>query len=733
VTVTLIIGGVADFFLEQYIIKSTFEGLNAISELQEKRIDETIKRNLERLDGVSSRTQLHINLSSYLQNSSADNLAKLNHVLADALSSNSDFHSMTIFSLDGNVVTSTEDVKTNDIHNFHLTDYFLEGKSKNFFEIEYHDQPVLHLSGPLTLNGEFLGVLLIESNVDPLILVAQDYTGLGETGETFLAKRNENGDALFITPLRFDSEAAFSRIVSKDRTDAPIMQALQGVEKNMIDATGYHGNKVVAVSNYVESTGWGLVTMIHSSEAFAPRFETTSILIGSVIILSGVMASFSILLSEQILKPMLKLKKHVNLIEHGNLNKQMPITGNNEVSDLAQAFQNLQKSLVDNKKITTSFEKRLQKKLQERNELKKAIDESSAVTIADKNGTIISVNDRFMEISKYSREEIIGQNHRLFNSGFHPDSFFVNLWKTILDGNVWHGTIKNKAKDGSYFWINDTITPLFGEHGTPEQYISIWTDITKQKKTEEILSKALKDLKDSDKLKDEFSTMISHELKTPLTPIKFNAEMLSEPDVLGTLNQDQLESIKEIEINADRLERLISDILYAQKLDMKKMVFNKKKFKISDLIENVRKNILSLFAEKKINLEIMNSYPGEVFSDPDRLQQVFENLIKNAVDFVPEKSGKISIGVQAHYDSINFYVKDNGTGIPQDKIKHLFKKFYQADTSHTRKHGGSGLGLVICKGFVEALGGKIWCESEQGKGTTFFFTIPKKLQMEAIA
>jgi signal transduction histidine kinase len=178
------------------------------------------------------------------------------------------------------------------------------------------------------------------------------------------------------------------------------------------------------------------------------------------------------------------------------------------------------------------------------------------------------------------------------------------------------------------------------------------------------------------------------------------------------------------------LENLISDILYAQRLDMNRMVFNKKKFFSGDLAKQVSKNLLPLMKEKDIEFKVKDEYSGIINSDEDRIQQILENLIKNAIDFVPEKTGKILLGIKNHSEFATFYVKDNGIGIPQNKQRNLFKKFYQVDTSHTRKHGGTGLGLVISKGFVEGLGGKIWCESNEGKGSAFFFNIPKNREIE---
>ncbi|MHB8602750.1 MAG: sensor histidine kinase [Nitrosotalea sp.] len=233
-------------------------------------------------------------------------------------------------------------------------------------------------------------------------------------------------------------------------------------------------------------------------------------------------------------------------------------------------------------------------------------------------------------------------------------------------------------------------------------------------------------LREDDIAKEEFTTMVSHELKTPLVTISGYAEMLQEKDgVLGILNDEQIKAVKKISTETAKLERLISDILDAQKIDLERMKFNKIEFKVDEFMEEQIQIHSKLMTDKKIHFVNTTREKISITSDPQRLSQVFANLIKNAIDFVPSNNGTIEINAHSKNDEVIFYVKDNGNGIPKEKQEELFKKFYQVDTSLKRSHGGTGLGLVICKGIVEALGGKIWLESEVGKGTRIFFTISK--------
>jgi|CXWL01.1.fsa_nt_gi PAS domain S-box-containing protein len=399
------------------------------------------------------------------------------------------------------------------------------------------------------------------------------------------------------------------------------------------------------------------------------------------------------------------------------------MTGMNDIVSLSEHFTNLRQTLKQNQLFDKVQHEELEKRLQESNDLKKALDESSIIVIMDKQGTIVYVNKLFEEISEYGRNESIEQHLSLLKSDYHTEEFFNHMWKTISNGFVWKGDIKNKTKSGKFYWVKTTIVPLLGKNDQPEQYFVISTDVTKQKELEIKLSDALEEIKKTDELKNEFASMITHELKTPLTPIRGYCEILKD-ESFGVLNNDQKDFVNTIEQNATRLERLIGDVLDVQKLDMGKMTFTKKNLDVDEFLKNIEKDLAPLLKEKEIYFSVPDNVKINIYTDKFRLQEIFENLIRNSIDFVPHK-GKIDIIVQNNEKTVIFSVGDNGVGIPREKQSNIFKKFFQGDTSQTRKHGGTGLGLVVCKGLIEGLGGKIWFNSQEGLGTTFYFSMPK--------
>jgi len=391
------------------------------------------------------------------------------------------------------------------------------------------------------------------------------------------------------------------------------------------------------------------------------------------------------------------------------------------------------------------------KRSNELNQFKYALDCSSIVSITDENGTICDVNDRFCQITKYSRDELVGQNHKILKSNFHTNEFHKGIRDTITNGNVWRGDINHKAKDGSFYWTDTTITPLLGLGGKPEKYITIRTDITERKNQEEqirmiqreiikrkkdidiknkILDKELITITKLERQKEEFTFMMTHEFKTPLTPIISWADLLSSK-VLGELNEKQIMATDKININAVKLLNLITDVLDVHKLEMSQLTYNKIKCNSKEIVDDLIESYSIVLNENKIELIHSDLESIPLCTDSSRIQQLLRIFITNALDFVPKENGQIEIKVQTKNASILFSIIDNGVGISENDQKRLFHKFFQVDSSQTRRHGGSGLGLSIAKGIAEGLGGEIGVISSPNNGSTFFVKLPLNVELVA--
>lgn len=223
--------------------------------------------------------------------------------------------------------------------------------------------------------------------------------------------------------------------------------------------------------------------------------------------------------------------------------------------------------------------------------------------------------------------------------------------------------------------------------------------------------------------KNEFSSMIVHELRNPLIPIIGYTQMFLDGEI-GTLDEEKKAIIDIVHNNALLLNSLIDDLLDTNKLEIHQMYFNMKKISASYLIMQSINAFKPVAVKRNINLQHKIEKDIEILCDQNRMIQVINNLLTNALKFSPDNSGNILVTARSENNTVLFSVKDNGFGIPKDKQENLFRRFYQVDKSRQSSDRSSGLGLAICKGIVEAHNGTIWLQSEEDKGTTVYFTIP---------
>ncbi|MGY5151806.1 MAG: sensor histidine kinase [Candidatus Nitrosopumilus sp. bin_6a] len=348
-------GGILNYVnLESKIIQDTLSDGNAIANIQEDRINDIIDRNFERLSSITSRTQLRLSLDAFNQDQNDVDAKKIRNTLNDALKSISDFKSITIFDLDKNMLFSTMSFQSYD---FLSENIFPNSNKQHLRFTKYQNDAIMILSAPLVLDGKVIGIIAITSSPQSITNITNDYTGLGESGESFLAMRNTNGDALFITPLRFDPGAQLNRTILSTQTDVPITRALAKVESEFKDTIDYRGVEVLSSSKYIDKTDWGLVVKIDKEEAFAPLFDiqlVTGLSVGFTILLSLLISN---LLSNRLSGPIIELQKSTKEIARGTLDHDIIIKSNDELEELATSFNKMKSDLKENQKNKLQNEK----------------------------------------------------------------------------------------------------------------------------------------------------------------------------------------------------------------------------------------------------------------------------------------------------------------------------------------------------------------------------------------
>ncbi|MEK4147899.1 PAS domain-containing protein [Robertmurraya sp. FSL W8-0741] len=350
-------------------------------------------------------------------------------------------------------------------------------------------------------------------------------------------------------------------------------------------------------------------------------------------------------------------------------------------------------------------ERKLKATLKEVNDIKFALDQSSIVAFTDEKGIITRVNDKFCEISQYNRDEIIGKDHSILNSGYHSHDFFRELWRTIGSGSVWKGEIRNKAKDGSYYWVDTTIVPFMNERGKPYQYLAIRNDITERKRTEEILHR-------QDKLAavGQLAAGVAHEIRNPLTSMKGYAEFLLEDET----DEQRREFVDIILDEINRVNQIVEDFMVLAK----PKVVDLKEKNIIPIIKDVLSLLEFEARKKKVRMHFeANDDIVQIECDENRLKQVFLNFVKNGIEAMPN-GGDITVRVHVASEQVQISIQDTGVGIPEEKLKRIGEPFY------TTKKDGNGLGLMVSYKIIESHNGTVFIESELNKGTTFNIILP---------
>ncbi len=352
-------------------------------------------------------------------------------------------------------------------------------------------------------------------------------------------------------------------------------------------------------------------------------------------------------------------------------------------------------------------------------EYKKAVDASAIVSKTDINGKITYVNRRFIDISGYSKEELIGKSHNIIRHPDMPKDLFDNLWNTIKSKEIWQGQMKNRKKDGSHYVVDAIIAPILDRNDNIVEFIAMRTDITDIVKAKDIAQQA-------EATKTAFLANMSHEIRTPLNAILGYTKILNSMD---TLPSKAARYIHTIDSSTETLLSIVNDILDISKLESNSINLEKVDFNPIYTFEESAELFSAKAKEKHIDfkIDIDPKIPLCIKADLHKLKQIISNLISNAIKFTPQK-GEVSFRLSlmeknAQSLKLQVAVKDNGIGISQSEQEKILKPFTQANENINRSFGGTGLGLSISNKMLEFMGSSLNIESTKGEGSLFWFDI----------
>jgi PAS domain S-box-containing protein len=363
----------------------------------------------------------------------------------------------------------------------------------------------------------------------------------------------------------------------------------------------------------------------------------------------------------------------------------------------------------------------LERSLKELADIKFALDQSTIVAITDQTGIINYVNDEFCRISKYSREELLGQDHRIINSAFHPKEFIRHLWTTIASGKVWKGELRNRAKDGSIYWVDTTIVPFLNSEGKPYQYVAIRHDITQRKLAEDQVLQQAAELQRAAQLSfvGELAAGLAHEIKNPLAGIQGAVDILIRRRDKNDPEREALEGMRHEVERIDSTVRALLDRARPRLVSVKATSLTEI---VARAVNLARSQSSNESTKDRIKIEFdPPEDPITIPIDAAQIEDAVLNLIINAIDAI-DGNGEVNIQVgQTDTEFENeaiVSVSDNGRGISEDDLVKVFNPFF------TTRAGGTGLGLPAVRRIVRAHGGRVEVQSTLGQGATFTIHLP---------
>ena len=752
VLVVVLLGSASAIYVNRFTLKN-------LSKMNEEQLVYHVQNHAGMIADEMQRSE---NMSKYIAETKeiADFLSKTGNeteeevsTLLNNFNNKNNFSAIYLLSATGTAVVSTDPSFVGV--NYGMRKYFkdtLEGKTGAMMAIGITSKkPGYYFARPIEdSSGNFLGAVVVKDSSEYFdniissntfaghvtmlvdsngVIIASNsqsrvFKSLGNLSGAKLAEINDanNFPGIDIKPLGYD-------LILK-----AVLDYKEPITINIFDDLDKE-HETLAVARVAEFPYFLVLeteTEMIQDAAYSAAF-TVAFLVFAAVFFVVVLVVFII---RKFLKPIDSLKQMATKIGSGNFSQKNEIKTKDELFELGDVLEKVSKQLSDLygkleekvKERTKQLEKSNQEliKSQENLEKEKEISEILAndllkfklaadnafehIVITDPEGNVIYGNKTMEKVTGYSVQESIGKKAGTLWKYPMPPEYYKNLWKVIkVDKKVFEGEIINRRKNGEVYEAHISISPVLDKNNEIIYFVGLERDITIEKNI--------------DRAKTEFVSLASHQLRTPLTTVSWYAEILASPDS-GKLSKKQKEYLKEIYDGNKRMIDLVNALLNVSRIELGTFAIEPKEIKIEDIYRSVIKDLAPEIKQKKIKIEDNKDEKiGNLLLDEKLIRIVFQNLITNSVKYIGKK-GVINIDLKKTAKNIEVSVADNGIGIPKAEQAKIFSKLFRASNAMTVDSKGTGLGLYIVKSIVEEAGGKIWFESEENHGTTFYFTIP---------
>ncbi len=719
------------------LIEEVLNHLASVAAIQEQRMEGLLEQNLERLALVASRTQMRIVLDRYNESRNPTDYQQMITILQDARSSIASFTDMFLLNTQGEIVASTDEKRVGE--NWSGRAFLKQGQHDNQVDhliLDENRQVKFVLSGRLHLEEKWIGGIVIHSNTDALVEAVQDYSGLGETGESYLAQWNTEGDALFIVPLRFDAQAALQKTVSKENQKAPIIQALSKQEQLMQEAMDYRNESVLAVTHYIELADWGLVVKMDRQEAFARLDELRVTLVLIFILAAGLLGIVIFVIARSLARPLVGLAETATQISEGALDRRLaPSLSVTEIERLSASFNQMTDALVEaNQREKEQAEVQLKaSEAKYRLLFEKMLNGFiHCELIYDAEGhpcdaQILDVNPAWEKIMGMRKNEVEGK--RLTAVFPQAETFWIKVMGEVVQTRMSRYLEQYTEATQRYY-------EMFFFPSENQRCDVIFNDVTQRKSLETQLRHAQK--------MESLGIMaggIAHEFNNILAGTQGMLELL-------LLDLEANHPLRQSLIQVDETEKRALDLVQQILTFARKETVKFEELNPAPIVQQAISIVRATFPSSiDLHLDIPHEV-GPILGNSTQLHQVVVNLLNNARQAIGDQTGRIFVelsnircqecpelrddgleadgleadGLEADEiaECVRLTVQDTGVGIPAENLNKIFDPFFT-----TKEVGqGTGLGLSVIHGIVEGHRGKIRVDSQVGKGATFVLCLP---------